>query len=122
MITAAVDRPEFEQRDRWTGAITESLSYGSDRSDRFQTVTRWREEPVAQDARPRLPTKPASESNAWKDGRRGDSRGRAGQEESAFVYMVNVKTRIVTGWIMAGAWLLGWLGCRHISNNGGLSF
>ncbi len=113
VITTAVDLPEFEQRDRWTGAVTESLSWGSDRTDRFQTVARWREEPS-----PKTASTAATETGerikrleGWSTWRFA---GTSWPEESAFVYMIDVKTRIVTGWIIAGALCLGWLWGRRL--------
>ena len=44
VITTEVDSPKFGQRDRFREAIAESLLWGSDRTDRFQTLAQlaWR--------------------------------------------------------------------------------
>ncbi len=117
VITTTGDLPEFDRRDRWNGAITESLAWGSDRADRFQTVVRWREEPS-----PKTSSTAAEETGervkrleGWSTGRFA---GASWPRENSFIYLIDVKARIVTGWIIAGTWLMGWLWWRRRVEHG----
>ena len=44
VITTEAELPRLESRDRWGERFAEALVWGSDRTDRFQTVARWRGE------------------------------------------------------------------------------
>ncbi len=46
LITTITQRQRFEQRDCWAEPLAEALVWGSDRTDRFQTLPRWRGEPL----------------------------------------------------------------------------
>jgi hypothetical protein len=112
VITAAAVLPEFEPRIRWIRAIAESLAWGSDRTDRFQTVARWRQGPS-----PKISSTTADELGerikrleGWSTYRFA---GTSWPAESSFVYLVDLRARILTGWIIAGLWLLAWPWCRH---------
>ena len=50
LITTEMESSKFDQRDRWTQAIAESLLWGSDRTDRLQTLARWRGEASSKSA------------------------------------------------------------------------
>jgi hypothetical protein len=107
VITSAADLPEFEHHERWTAAITEALAWGYDRTDRFQSVARWRGEPS-----PRNSSSAAAETGerikhleGWSTWRFA---GTSWPDKSMFVYAIDVNTRIVAGWIVVGSLLLVW--------------
>ena len=50
VITSQGEAARSDQADNWLRAIGEALFWGSDRSDRFQTVARWRGEITPRDA------------------------------------------------------------------------
>src|SRR5262249_45938917 len=64
LITTESERPRFARRGPWLGAIAEVLAWGSDRTDRFQTVGHWRGDSVprslaaADESTDRKPTMP----------------------------------------------------------------
>jgi len=112
LITTEADSPRFEQRDRWADAIAESLLWGSDRTDRFQTMARWRGEPSSKSGstagdeaaeRTKLP-------QGWSTWRFAGPRWPA---KDSFVYLIDVSARIVRGWIIFSSCLLIWLLCRR---------
>ena len=112
MITTEAEASKFEQRDRLSEAIAESMIWGSDRTDRFQTAARWRGEPspkivsaAGDETAERIKLPPGW--STWRFLRPG------WPENDSFVYLIDVKTRIISGWIIAGSWLIALLGCRR---------
>jgi hypothetical protein len=111
IITTRSDVPRFEPRDRWEAAIVESLLWGSDRTDRFQTLPRWRVEAFpktisnAGDA-----AKGVRLSQGWSTWRFGAP---AWPGTESFVYLIDVRARIISGWIIAALCLLAWFSCRR---------
>jgi hypothetical protein len=112
VITTEAEASKFEPRDRVSEAIVESMIWGSDRSDRFQALARWRGEPSLKIApaggdetagRVKLPPG----WSTWRFLRPGLP------ANDSFVYLIDTKTRIISGWIVAGLWLTAWLWCRR---------
>ncbi len=107
LITTESDSSKFEHRRRWTLAITESLLWGSDRTDRLQTLARWRGE--ASSARASTERDEAAERSklpqAWPTWRFAGPRWPA---NDSFVYLIDVTARIIEGWIIVGSCLLIW--------------
>ena len=108
VITTLVELPKLESRDRWGERIAEALVWGSDRTDRFQTVARWRGEPsprvvsvIGEEASLGIKLPPGW--SAWR------FEGRSWPKDDAFVYLIETRTRRITGWILAGSCLLAWL-------------
>jgi hypothetical protein len=113
LITTVVDSPKFDQRERWNEAISESLVWGSDRTDRFQTLAHWRGEPSGASAatsgdeaaeRSKLP-------HGWSTWRFAGPRWPA---RDSFVYLIDVNARIVKGWIIAASSLVVWFWSRRL--------
>jgi len=112
LITSLVDLPKFEQRDRWAESVAESLLWGSNRTDRFQTLARWRGEPS-----PKIASTAGDEAagriklpQGWSTWRFA---GANWPRNDSFIYLIDVRTRIVSGWIIAGSCLLAWFLCRR---------
>jgi len=112
LITSLVDSPKFEQRDRWAEAVVESLLWGSDRTDRFQTLARWRGE-----ASPKLASTAGDEAAGPIKLPHGWSTWRFARAHwpgnDSFIYLIDVRTRIVGGWLIVSTYLLIWLLCRR---------
>ena len=112
VITTAAELPRLESRDRWGELFAEALVWGSDRTDRFQTLARWRGEHS-----PRLVSVSGEEAVlriklppgwvAWR------FEGQSWPNKDAFVYLTDTRARIVRGWIIAGLCFLAWLLCRR---------
>ncbi len=110
VITTLAELPKLESRDRWGELFAEALVWGSDRTDRFQSLARWRGE-----ASPKLGSAIGEEAalgiklppgwSAWR------FEGRSWPKDDAFVYLIETRTRMITGWIVAGSCLLAWLWC-----------
>jgi hypothetical protein len=112
LITSLADAAHFEQRDRWDQAIVETLLWGSDRNDRFQTLPRWRGETSPRiasasgdEAADRIKM-PHARSNSTFGGAQWPS-------DDSFIYLIDTRARIVHGWILAASGLLVWFSCRH---------
>ena len=112
VITTEAEASRLEQRDRLSEAIAESIIWGSDPSDRFQTLARWRGEPS-----PKVVSAAGYETAKWIKLPPGWSTWRFLRPglpgNDSFVYLIDVKTRIISGWIIAGLWLIVLLGCRR---------
>ena len=111
VITTAADRSRFEQRERWSGAIAEALLWGSDQTDRFQTLPHWRGE-----SSPRIAAL-AGDANAerikllegwstWKFA------APFWPGDQAYLYLIDGQARVVTGWLIALAFLIAWVTWR----------
>jgi hypothetical protein len=108
VITALAELPKLESRGRWGELCAEALVWGSDRTDRFQTLARWRGEPspklvsaIGEEAAVGIKLPPGW--SAWR------FEGRDWPKDDAFVYLLETRTRMITGWILAGICLLAWL-------------
>ena len=111
VITTQAELSRLETPDCWTEQIRESLVWGASRSDRFQSVARWRGE-----ASPRIVSVIGEETperiklppgwSAWSFA------GPAWPDGDSYVRLVNLETRIVTGWIIAAMCILVWVSYR----------
>ena len=112
VVTTAADLSRLEQRERWSGAIAEALLWGSDRTDRLETLPHWRGE-----SSPRIAALGGDETaerikvlegwSTWKftaPGWPGDN---------AFLYVIDGRARLVTGWLIAAALLVAWAAWRR---------
>jgi hypothetical protein len=110
VITTDDEGRKLEETIYWSGAIAEALFWGSDSTDRFQTLTRWRGEPS-----PRIA--PAG-GDPYADRARlvpGWSTWRFSSADwpspNASTYLIDRQTRAVRGWfiagLFAGAYVLG---------------
>jgi hypothetical protein len=111
LITSQTDAPKFEPRDRWAEAVIEALVWGSDRTDRFETLPRWRGE-----VSPRLASTARDEiaeriklPRGWLAWRFG---GATWPGDDSFVYLIDARARIVSGWIIVALCLVLWFPCR----------
>ena len=110
VITTLTELPRLESHDRWGERVAEALVWGSDRTDRFQTQARWRGEPS-----PKLVSAIGKEAalgiklppgwSAWR------FEGHSWPKDDTFVYLIETRTRMITGWLIAGSCLLAWLWC-----------
>jgi hypothetical protein len=108
VITTEVEVPRLESTVRRGELFTEALVWGSDRTDRFQSLARWRGEQSprlivasAPDGADRIKRPPG-----WLTWR---FEGQGWPKDDAFVFLIDAKMRVVTGWIIAGACILTWL-------------
>ena len=111
VITTQAELSRLETPDCWTEQIRESLVWGASRSDRFQSVARWRGE-----ASPRIVSVIGEETperiklppgwSAWSFA------GPAWPDGDSYVRLVNLETRIVSGWIIAAMCILVWVSYR----------
>jgi hypothetical protein len=107
LITTDSERPRFERRGPWLAAIAESLAWGSDRTDRFQTVDRWRGEVGPRSG---AGADEAAERNRPLPGRlmrRFSASGWPGADAS--IRLVDARHRAMMGWLLAGSLLMAWL-------------
>jgi hypothetical protein len=111
VITTEEERPWVESGNEWTQQIAEALAWGSDQTDRFQTLTKWRGEPspklasgIAEKVSLRFNSPPGW--SAWS------FTGPSWPEETSFVYLIDAKARTVTAWIVASFFLLVWVWSR----------
>ncbi len=119
LITSEAEAAGFAQQGRWAAAIGETLAWGSDRTDRFQTPARWRGE-----ASPRS----ASASGDEAAERTGPPPGWATWRFSganwpgidSSVHLVDVRRRILMGWMVFALLALVWLTAGSRSSRGRL--
>jgi hypothetical protein len=111
VITSLVDAPLYEEHDRWEQAIAESLLWGSDLSDRFETVPRWR---AGTFTRVSPATGDAAEGikvpQGWSTWRFGSS---SWPGADSFIHLIDSRTRILSGWIIALSCASGWFAVRR---------
>ncbi len=112
VITTEAELSRPEKPDRWAEQIREALVWGSSRSDRFQSVARWRGEVspriasvIGEETAERIKVPPGW--SAWSFA------GPAWPGSDSYVRLVNLETRIVTGWIIAAACILAWVSYRR---------
>ena len=108
LITTESAASDFAQQRRWAGAISETLAWGSDRTDRFQNPARWRGE-----ASPRSATASADEAGeriqpppGWATWRFS---GASWPLSDSAVYLIDLRRRILTGWMVLALIVLVWL-------------
>jgi hypothetical protein len=113
VVTSRAEAPKLEERQGWREAIAECLIWGSDRSDRFQSLARWRGAPS-----PRVTATPGDEVAEGTKLPPGWSAWRFSwsslPSEGAFVYLIDAKTRIMAGWLIAALCLLALLSARRL--------
>jgi hypothetical protein len=114
LITTESESSRFARQTPWLDAIGEALAWGSDRTDRFQTVELWRGETSPRSAAA------GDDGNGRNDplpGRitwRFSASGWPGDD--AFVHLADGPRRMLTGWIIAGLLVMGWLGASgHVA-------
>jgi hypothetical protein len=105
VITTKDEIQKSSYRSRWTQAVVEAIVWGADRTDRFQTVTRWRGEPSR-----RTPATTGDESTdrikplpGWSKWR-FSSTGWPGRASS--VHVVDARARMIAGWMLLGTVVL----------------
>lgn len=106
VITTEAERSRFARTSPWRDAIGEALAWGRDRSDRFQTVERWRGE--------------VTTGGSGHDGAEGyrSPPGRLVRrfsatewpDDRAFVHMVDGRRGVAVAWAVAASLTLAWLG------------
>lgn len=100
MAEASRARPsEVHQR-----AVTEAVAWGSDRSDRFQAVSRWRGEATPREVPGGWGAEPTRSPPGWSTWKHTAA---AWPDESAFVVILQERSWIVPGWMVAVAVLAG---------------
>ncbi len=114
VITTAGDRPRFDGDDRWAAPLGETLIWGADRGNRFQSVARWRGEPS-----PRLAPQTGDQTGSqpkfppgWSTWRFSGS-GWPG--DLGYIHLIDVRRRVVAGWIIVGLCILAWAGWRRLA-------
>ncbi len=107
LITTEAEAPRFADRGAWLDAIGEALAWGSDRTDRFQAVEHWRGEtsPRATAAEERNErSKPMPGRMIWRFS------APTWPAADALVHLADGRRRMLTGWIVAVALAMAWLG------------
>ena len=108
LITTEAEAAGFAQQGRWAGAIGETLAWGSDRTDRFQTPARWRGEASSRSASA-SGDEAAERIGPRRVGRPGGSPVRTGPTAHPSVHLVDVRRRILMGWMVFALLALVWL-------------
>jgi hypothetical protein len=93
---AEAERPDAQRS--WRGSVVEALLWGSDRSDRFQTVARWRGEVTPRESSTGGLAEGTHVLPGWSTCRYSAA---SWPEESAHVRLVADHPRTVAGWIVA---------------------
>ena len=112
LITTEAESSRFNRQGPWLDSIAEVLAWGSDRTDRFQSVDRWRGE-----------TSPRGASAADEGNER--TRRLPGRlvwrfsapdwpEADAFVHLEDGHRRLLMGWVIAGVLVMAWLGAARL--------
>ena len=114
LITTDAELPKFNSRDRWAEPLAEALAWGCDRTDRFQNLGRWRGEPS-----PRVVSSAGEEATLQTKLPPGWStlsfEAASWPKEDAFVYLIDVRSRIVSAWTLGVGCLLAWFWCGRRS-------
>ena len=108
VITSQGEAARSDQADNWLRAIGEALLWGSDRSDRFQTATRWRGEITPRDAPVGGSAEPLRALPGWSTWR---FTGVNWPGESSRVELRDERSGLVADWMVALLVVLGlsWL-------------
>ncbi|MGA9922826.1 MAG: hypothetical protein WBQ29_05435 [Isosphaeraceae bacterium] len=108
VITSQGEAARSDQADNWLRAIGEALFWGSDRSDRFQTVARWRGEITPRDAPVGGSAEPLRALPGWSTWR---FTGASWPGEASRVELRDEHSGLVAGWTVALLVVLGlsWL-------------
>jgi len=108
VITTEEKASEFEEGDRFREAVTETLIWGSDRTDRLQTVARWRGEPSPKSTSAAVEgiTDRSRLLPGWRTWRFSSSNW---PSATVSVLVVDWRSRVVSAWLFAGILLLGYL-------------
>jgi hypothetical protein len=113
VVTTEVEAPRFSQHERWNALLLETLVWGSDRTDRFQTLQRWRSEGLpgstgapGDEPAERLKSLPGRVT--WRFSRSG------WPGADSFVHVVDTRRRIIAAWMVIGLLTVLWnvLGLR----------
>jgi hypothetical protein len=117
VITTLEKAQEFDEGDRWRETVIETLIWGSDRTDRLQTVARWRGEPSPKStlAVSEGMTERSRLLPGWLTWRFSSSNW---PTETPSIRVVDMRTRVISAWLAAGilvivyllarAWLVRW--------------
>ncbi len=117
VITTNEKAREFNKDDRFGELVIETLIWGSDRTDRLQTVARWRREPSPKSSL--ASGEPLAEQSrfvpGWSNWRFSSSDW---PSETTSIRFVNVRNRLVLAWVVAAilfgsymrirSWRSGW--------------
>src|SRR5262249_7021014 len=111
LITTEAEAPRFAQERRWAAAIDETLAWGSDRTDRFQTVSRWRGDAsprsavaFGDDAGERIKSLPGRQT--WRFS------ASSWPVSESVVRLIDLQRRILMTWILTGLFLTSWVAVR----------
>ncbi len=99
LITTTAESASLAQPSAWAGAIAETLAWGSDRTDRFETPARWRREAsprsaatVEDEAAGRLKLPPGR--SIWRFS------GASWPGSDSYIHLIDVRGQIVMAWII----------------------
>ena len=104
MITSRAEAGRPDASELRQRAVAEALVWGSDRSDRFQTAARWRGEVTPKEAPADRSAEGPRLLPGWSTWRHTAA---SWPDESAYVVLVDERSRIVPGWMIAVAVLAG---------------
>jgi hypothetical protein len=111
LITTAAEAASRAQPAQEAGSIAETLAWGSDRTDRFQTPDRWRGEAsprtaatAGDEAAERLKLPPGR--TIWRFS------GASWPGGDSYVHLVDIRGRIVMAWIVVVLLATAWLAAR----------
>ncbi|MGO9917505.1 MAG: hypothetical protein ACLQIB_22735 [Isosphaeraceae bacterium] len=112
VITTEENARDFEEEDRFREAVVQTLIWGSDRTDRLQTVARWRGEPSPKSASTAGEgiTERSRLLPGWSSWRFSSSNW---PTDTASIRVVDTRIRVVTAWLLAGILLIAYLLVRE---------
>jgi hypothetical protein len=117
LITTEAEASRFAQQGRWASAIDETLAWGSDRTDRLQTVSRWRGE-----AFPRTAVASGDEAGERMKSLPGRCTwrfsGSSWPQRDSFVQLIDVPRRILMAWILIALLVTAWVAVRRRLSRG----
>jgi hypothetical protein len=107
VITTRAQEAKLLANDLGQRAVAEAMAWGSDRTDRFQTLSRWRGElsPRIMSASGDDPTLRIKIPPGWSS---STFTGSNVPDIKAYVYLINYRVRIISGWMIVCLSLLGW--------------